>query len=59
MNRVLDFIFILYKNLMNFFGNDLMKGVINAMSNNNGWNNGNEKENALRNSLEYCTYPDE
>lgn len=44
---------------MNFFGNDIVKGMMNVMANNTGWNTGNEKENALRNNLERCTYPDE
>jgi hypothetical protein len=42
---------------MNFFSNDLVKGVTNLMSN-GGWG-GSEKENLLRSNLERCTYSDE
>jgi hypothetical protein len=45
---------------MNLFGNDIVKGMMNIMTNNSSWggSGSNEKENALRSNLEKCTYPD-
>ena len=37
---------------MNLFGNDIMKGMMGLMSNNNTWSgSGNETENKLRSNL--------
>lgn len=46
---------------MNFFSNDIMKGMMNMMSNNDSWggSGGSSKEATLRSNLERCTYPDE
>jgi hypothetical protein len=46
---------------MNFFSNDIMKGMMNMMSTNDSWggSGGSDKETALRGNLERCTYPDE
>jgi hypothetical protein len=35
---------------MNLFGNDLVKGMVNVMSN-NSWSGGSASENTLRNNL--------